>query len=319
MDKLTRNTTRNIKKMTARATVLYIFKKITKCWIPLKIFSLDELPLTQKDRLEFIDFSLEFYGRVSRQWLSKCLQLATASCTRDIALYRQIASENLEMRHQDKAFYRTDKFIALFVHTPQKSLANLARYSLQESTYSRTSQNTPKLMFDNWLLYPDMEMTAAVNRAIVGHSVVEIEYECLKAGSMVTEIIPFAIFHGYCGWYVRAYDLSVSQFLDFSLSRMNSVAQSTRPVSMLDIPTDTMWNTIVELVLEPHPSVLNRRAIELMYGMSNGRLILVVNEVVAAHILKRENVVVRNNGVFQSGKLLSLKSALSFDPTLDEL
>lgn len=136
---------------------------------------------------------------------------------------------------------------------------------------------------------------------------------------MVTEIVPFAIFHGYCGWYVRAYDFSVSQFLDFSLSRMNSVAQSTRPISMSDIPVDTMWNTIVELTFEPHPSVINRRAIELMYGMSNGRLILVVNEVVAAHILKRENVVVRNNGVFQSGKLLSLKSELSFDPTLDEL
>ena len=168
------------------------------------------------------------------------------------------------------------------MHTPQKSLANLARFSLQESTYSRASQNTSKFMFDNWLLYPDMEVTAVVNRAIVSHSVVEIKYEYLKAGSMGTEIVPFAIFHGYCGWYVRAYDLSVSQFLDFSLSRMHSVAQSTRPVSMSDIPADTVWNTIVELSLEPHPS----RAIELMYSMSSGSLILVVNAVVAAHILR---------------------------------
>ncbi|QXN25539.1 WYL domain-containing protein [Shewanella xiamenensis] len=285
----------------------------------MKTSSLDELPLTQKDRLEFIDFSLEFYGRVSRQWLSQCLQLATASCTRDIALYRQIASDNLEMRHQDKAFYRTDKFTALFVHSPQKSLANLARYSMQESTYSRTNQNTSKFLLDNWLLYPNMDVTAAVNRAIISHSVVEIQYECLKASSMVTEIVPFEIFHGYCGWYVRAYDFSVSQFLDFSLSRMNSVAQSTRPISMSDIPVDTMWNTIIELAFEPHPSVINRRAIELMYGMSNGSLILEVNAVIAAHILKRENVAFCNINVLPSKRLLSLKSELLFDPTLDEL
>tara|TARA_R110002050_G_scaffold3742_4_gene19438 strand:- start:930 stop:1787 length:858 start_codon:yes stop_codon:yes gene_type:complete len=284
----------------------------------LKIFSLDKLPLTQKKRLEFIDFSLEFYGRVSRQWLSKCLQLATASCTRDIALYRQIVPDNLEMRHQDKAFYRTDGFTALFVHTPQKSLTQLARYSLHESTYSLACLNTTKFMFDNWLFYPDMDVTAAVNRAIVSRSVIEIEYECLKAGSMGTEIVPFAIFHGYCGWYVRAYDLSVSRFLDFSLSRMHSVLQSMRAVLVSDIPADTSWNTIIELSLEPHPSVSNRRAIELMYGMSNGCLILVTNAVIAAHILKRENIAVSKNGAFLPEKLLSLKKGLPFELTLDE-
>lgn len=274
--------------------------------------------MTQKDRLEFIDFSLEFYGRVSRQWLSKCLQLATASCTRDIALYRQIASDNLEMRHQDKAFYRTDKFTALFIHSPQKSLANLARYSLQELTNSQVSRDASPFMLSNWLLYPNMAVTAAVNRAIVSYSVVAIEYESLRAGSIGTEIVPVAIFHGFCGWYVRAYDLSASQFLDFSLSRILSVVQSTRLVSMLDIPVDTMWNTIVELTLVPHPSVLNRRAIELMYGMSKGRLILAVNAVVAAHILKRENIVVSNNDALLPERLLSLQSELSFNPTLEE-
>ncbi|MFB2761844.1 WYL domain-containing protein [Shewanella xiamenensis] len=284
----------------------------------MKILLLDELSLTQKDRLEFIDFSLEFYGRVSRQWLSKCLQLATASCTRDIALYRQIAFDNLEMRHKDKAFYRTDKFTALFIHTPQKSLANLARYSLQELTNSQVIRDTSQFMLHNWLLYPNMAVTAAVNRAIVSHSIVAIEYESLRAGSIGTEIVPISIFHGCCGWYVRAYDLSASQFLDFSLSRILSVAQSTRLVSMLDIPVDTMWNTIVELSLEPHPSVSNRRAIELMYGMSNGRLILAVNAVVAAHILKRENVVVSNNDALIPERLLSLQSELSFDLTLEE-
>jgi predicted DNA-binding transcriptional regulator YafY len=190
---------------------------------------------------------------------------------------------------------------------------------MQESTYSRTNQNTSKFLLDNWLLYPNMDVTAAVNRAIISHSVVEIEYECLKAGSMITEIVPFEIFHGYCGWYVRAYDFSVSQFLDFSLSRMNSVVQSTRPISMSDIPVDTMWNTIIELIFEPHPSVINRRAIELMYGMSNGCLILEVNAVVAAHILKRENVALCDNNVPLPKRFLSLKSELSFVPTLDEL
>jgi hypothetical protein len=285
----------------------------------LKTPLLEQLPLTQQDRLEFIDFSLEFYGKVSRQWLSRCLQLATASCTRDITLYRQFASENLEMRHQDKAFYRTDKFKALFVHKPKKTLAKLERYSPVLFSATPAAVLSSDVIIDNSLLYPPMDVTAMVNRAIVSRSAVQINYESLRVGAICTDLIPFAIFHGYRGWYVRAYDLSSAQFSDFSLSRIQSVAPSAEPVSVTDIAPDSQWNTIVNLLLEPHPSVSNKRAIEMMYRMENGCLTIVTNAVIARHLLRRENVAVSNNDVFLPESLLSLKSGLSFNPILEEL
>lgn len=304
--------------MTAITTVLYILLKITKSCYPLKTPLLEQLPLIQRERLEFIEFSLEFYGKVSRQWLSKCLQLATASCTRDLALYRQFASENLEMRHHDKAFYRTDKFKALFVHNPKNVLANLEHYNPVLFTHGTVSGLSSDAIMDNSMFYPCMDVTAAVNRAIVRRGVVRIKYESLAAGAIDTAIVPLVIFHGYRGWYVRAYDFETTQFSDFSLSRIQSVGESSPAAPIPNIAEDLQWNTIVNLSFEPHPSVSNKRAVEMMYAMKNGCLTVVTNTVIGRHILKRENVATSNLDLAETDRLLSLKESLSFDLSFEE-
>lgn len=279
---------------------------------------LEQLPLTQQERLEFIDFSLEFYGKVSRQWLSRCLQLATASCTRDITLYRQFASENLEMRHHDKAFYRTDKFEALFVHKPKKTLAKLERYNPVLFPDVSSERSFSDVLIDNSMCYPSMDVTAAINRAIVSRSVVRIKYEGLKTGTVDTDLVPLVIFNGYRGWYVRAYDFSTAKFSDFSLSRIRSVASCSGATPSPYISADPEWNTIVSLSLQPHSAVLNKRAIEIMYGMKNGCLIIETNAVIGRHILRRENVAISNNDLTDKDRLLTLKEALSCDLSFEE-
>lgn len=285
----------------------------------MKNISLEELPLTQIERLEFIEFCLDFYGRISRQELSLCLQLATASCTRDLALYRQLAPDNLEMRHQDKSYYRTDNFQRIFFHTPKKSLAHLTRYYPILSRNSRNNAINVDFNFDNSLRYPSVDVLAVVNRAIVSRHVLKTEYQSLRHGALKREIVPHALFNGYRGWYVRAYDLTMSQFLDYSLCNIQSVKLSTRETLETDFAEDTRWNSDVKVSLIPHPFVSNKRAVELMYKMTDGYLTFETNEVVAAHLLRRENVVIESGSSTETGRLLSLKSGITINLSLDEL
>jgi len=278
-----------------------------------------EFSNTQIERLEFIDFCLDFYGRVSRHDMTVCLQLATASCTRDLAMYRELAPGNMEMRHQDKSYYRTENFQPLFFSSPQKSLENLTRYSKQ--LFENTSLEGSNLMFnlDNSLAYPPVEIISVTNRAIVTRSVMRIDYQSLQLGKLHREIVPLVMFNGYRGWYVRAYDQDISRFCDFALTNIESAELLSKKIAVGDSLEDPKWNTQVTLNLSVHPSVLNKRAVELMYKMTGGSLILETNEVVAAHLLKRENVEFEGCYTCETPRLLRLQSEVDINLSFEEL
>lgn len=278
-----------------------------------------EFSNSQIERLEFIEFCLDFYGRVSRQDLMLCFQLATASCTRDLALYRELAPDNLEMRHQDKAYYRTENFQSIFLATAKKSLANIARYGCCLSHGFQFSSSNLMFNLDISLEYPAAKTIAEVNRAIVGRRVINIEYQSLKLGRLSRDIAPQAIFNGYRGWYVRAYDYTSSCFCDFSLSTIRCIEIPLSAASLAETPRDNRWNTPVTFSLIPHPSVSNKIAVELMYQMTDGSLLIETNEVIASHILKRENVEILGSNSNDNNYLLSLKSEVEINLAVDEL
>lgn len=281
---------------------------------------LENQPFSQRTRLEFVDFLFEFYGKVSRQLVSECLNLATASATRDIALYRQIAPENSILRHHDKCHYRTEKFQPVFAHDTRTAFANLALISELVENQLVTIPAKVGLQFDTKLVYPRSDITASISRAIFNRKSVCIKYESLSDGPSKRTIIPHAIFEGHRGWYTRAFDTHSSQFSDFSLSLIRSVVvQQTVENNLENSLEDSSWNTKVTLTLYPHPLVKNARAVELMYRMQDGCLNIQTNVVIASHILRRENVVVDNNSSNVSQQLLCIKGSLGIDNQLDEI
>ena len=87
----------------------------------------DALPHAQKERLAFIDFSLQYFGHISRSELIARFRTGLAAATRDFAQYKAIATDNLRLQQQTKSYYRTDDFAAVFVHEPQQILTALAQ------------------------------------------------------------------------------------------------------------------------------------------------------------------------------------------------
>jgi hypothetical protein len=86
------------------------------------------------------------------------------------------------------------------------------------------------------------------------------------------EIAPHALGHDGYRWHVRAWCFRNEDFRDFAPSRMEAAEW---PGEAFELPVaDEEWERLETLVLVPHAGLTaeQRRAIELDYGMENGRL-----------------------------------------------
>ena len=66
---------------------------------------LDELSLSVKERMAFIEFRLWFMGELRRADIIERFGVGPAVATRDLAQYKQFASDNIEFEGSGK-FYR---------------------------------------------------------------------------------------------------------------------------------------------------------------------------------------------------------------------
>ena len=87
--------------------------------------SLNKLGYFQKLRLEFIEFRLEYYSFISRKDLMEQFEIGPASASRDLAIYIELAPNNLALRHENKQYFRSNDFSPLFNHEREQVLASL--------------------------------------------------------------------------------------------------------------------------------------------------------------------------------------------------
>ncbi|CCQ09647.1 hypothetical protein PALB_4950 [Pseudoalteromonas luteoviolacea B = ATCC 29581] len=87
--------------------------------------SLNKLGYFQKLRLEFIEFRLEYYSFISRKDLIDQFEIGPASASRDLAIYIELAPNNLVLRHESKQYFRSSDFSPIFNHERQQVLASL--------------------------------------------------------------------------------------------------------------------------------------------------------------------------------------------------
>src|SRR5690554_4998459 len=124
---------------------------------------------------------------------------SVASSTRDFALYRELASDNLVLRHDSKRYYRTENFQPLFQHDALTSRPHLGPGFVEEA---------PDLMS------PPQEVLATLSRAIHLGQALQVDYLSLSSGSCQRTIIPHNIVHNGQRWHVRGYCRKRGQFRD---------------------------------------------------------------------------------------------------------
>lgn len=259
--------------------------------MPLSISEpLSDIPHAQRERLAFIDFCLQYFGQVSRADLIQHFMTGLASGTRDFALYKALAADNLVLVHQTKQYFRTKDFKPLFTHDPETILTNLCRGF--GDSIARDIKPSERCFDAVRLVHPSSDTIAALTRAIQHNQAVTCRYVSLSSGESQRELVPHAIINNGHRWHVRAFDRKSNEFRDFVCSRFThiEVLEALINTTVEARDCDKEWNTLLSLELIPHPNLTHPLAIELDYGMNDGMLKLEVRAALLGYLMQQWHV-----------------------------
>ena len=244
----------------------------------------------QRERLAYIDFRLYFLGEVSRSDIVGRFGIASAGATRDLAVYRQAAPQNIVFDGSSKTYRIGSNFRALFDHPLNRALCALSQ-GFGDGLGGSCGGLVP-CEYPNLINRPSTKTLAILTRSIRARSVLSVSYVCQSGGESSREIAPFSLVDTGLLWLVRAYDRNSREFRDFILTRILDafpvpyvvLGPEERP------DQDIQWNRIVELELISHPDVLGPEVSALDYPMDNGVLRLASRAALAGYVLRRLSV-----------------------------
>lgn len=246
------------------------------------------VPPSQVDRLSFIEARLFFLGELRRVDVAKRFSQASIQASRDLALYKDLAPDNLVYDFQAKRYLPAEKFKPVFSHTPERVM-----YWLKSGLGDGLPhpQGLPTAAVES-LSLPKLGELAVVTRAIYRKHVLEVSYVSLSSGRTSRQIVPHALVDNGQRWHVRAYDRANARFSDFVITRISKatvvdgdeVAEHERP------DADLQWNRTIDLTLIPHPRLHHKTPIEADYEMRSGMLSVTCRAAVAGYALRRWGV-----------------------------
>ncbi len=249
----------------------------------------ESLSHVQRERLAYIDFRLYFMGEVGRPDLANRFGMAPAAATRDLALYREVAPQNIEFDGSNKIYRIGKAFMPLFDHAPQRVLSALS-LGFGDGV---NGESLPMLPCESpaVLSSPRMDVLAPICRAIQAKRPVAIRYHSMSNGESERVIIPFALVDTGLRWHVRAFDRKSGEFRDFVVTRIEAPTLVDEDPRANERPgNDIQWTRIVELDLVPHPRLARPEVIKMDYGMIDGSIRMRVRAAVAGYMLRRWSV-----------------------------
>ncbi len=250
--------------------------------------ALSELPRKQRDRLAFIEMQAWFCGEVSRQNVVARFAVKTAAATRDLALYRCLAPNNLDFNDSRKSYLPSPTFSPLFDFDPERVSTWLSHGFGDDEPLAWNSGI--QCSVTEQLSRPKLNVLAALCRAIKQEQAVTIEYQSLS-GKSTRVIVPFALHNNAQRWHVRAFDRKANEFRDFVLTRITSVTLAGDIKANEKPSEDDQWNRKVELELVPHPDLDRPEPVILDYDFDETLVRTVkVRAAVAGYALRQWGV-----------------------------
>lgn len=248
-------------------------------------------PWGQERRLEFIDFRLQWEGRLNRSDLVEHFGISVPQASADIASYSELAPANLVYDRSARVYVATQDFSPVFA-------SSSAQHYLNDLLALSTGVLPMDSSYLGWLPptavaeSPTRAVPAAVLmtvvRAIRTQQSLEVLYQSMSRPEPVwRRITPHGVGHDGFRWHVRAFCHTRSAFRDFVFARMVEVtAGGTSTVRAED---DAAWFSFAKLVLVPNPqlSPSRRRVVELDYAMKNGEAELETRQAMLFYVLQR--------------------------------
>lgn len=250
---------------------------------------LSDISQAQQERLAFIEFRLLFLGSASRPDLARRFGVSESAASRDFALYRQLAPDNLFYDRSIAVYLPGEELTPLFEYQPVQVLTALAEgFGGDFVTVS-----------DNWLptelpsrpRAPGLDVLIPLSRALYAGQALQATYCSLSSGPSEKMIVPLALVDNGLRWHVRAYEPEHSRYADFVLTRILCAENINSADNAQQLrEKDIAWQQYLDLELVPHPQLKHPGTVALEYGMTDHCLRLSVRAAVAGYLLRRWNV-----------------------------
>ena len=242
-------------------------------------------------RYEFIEFRLFWQGRINRGDLMDAFGVSTQQASLDLNAYIEQAKRNLVYDKSLRTYLRGKQFKPKYLKPDAEEYFTQLRAVDQGLVSAEQS----------WIsFFPSFGATPAPARGVAPETLrdvlaairepaaLQLTYQSMSRPEPSARWIePHALAFDGFRWHARAFCQNDQVFKDFLLSRIVEVGHQG-PVTS-EPSADIAWHTEVVLSIGPHPDLSDtqRRAIEMDYGMKDGRAEIPVRRALLFYALKR--------------------------------
>lgn len=242
-------------------------------------------------RNAFIEFRVFWHGRINRSDLMETFGISLQQASLDLSGYSDRWKRNLVYDKSQRAYVRGKNFTPHFI-TPSAEDYFAQLRAVDQGLVSREQ---------SWIsVFPGYGATPTPARGVAPETLrdvlaaihepaaLQVTYQSMtRPEPSARWIEPHALAFDGFRWHARAFCQNDQVFKDFLLSRIVEIGK--RGAVTVDPQTDTDWHSEVVLEIGPHPdlSPTQRRAIEMDYGMEDGRSQIPVRRALLFYALKR--------------------------------
>lgn len=246
---------------------------------------------SKERRRQFIDFRLQWDGRLNRSDLIGYFDISVQQASADISDYVALHARNIAYDKSSKSYVATPEFKAAYPTSgPKQYLAQLL--AVQQGAMPQQRSAIGFMPPVDTVPVPERAVDEATLKhlvhAIQGKLVVHVEYQSITRDEPTTrDISPHALAHDGLRWHVRAFCHLRRRFDDIVVGRVLQ-ARPGGP-SSVHVADDLDWHRSVELVLAPHPDLTpaQRSGVEFDFRMARGRSRLTCKSAMLYYTLRR--------------------------------
>ena len=238
-----------------------------------------------------MEFRLYWQGNINRSDLMEAFGISVQQASKDFANYIEGRKSNLTYDKSLRTYLRGTNF------KPRYFQPDAAEYFAQLQAVEKglvPEAQSWISFFPGYAATPvpargvDPQVLRDVLSAIRDKAALKITYQSMSRPEPTARWIePHALAFDGFRWHARAFCQNDAVFKDFLLSRIVDVGERGQLTATAE--QDEAWNLEVVLEIGPHPDLSDtqRRAIEMDYGMVDGRAEIAVRKALLFYALKR--------------------------------